>query len=121
MPTAAKFVITQGDRAPALVVTLLDAAGAPVNLTAASGVTFTMRDASLGAIKVNAGAATFVDQAGGQVSYAWAAGDTDTVGSYEAKFTVTWNDATQTSFPTDEGAQYNYITVTVVDDAGTVG
>lgn len=119
---APTFVITQGNRAPALVATLKDAAGAVIDLTAATAVTFTMRNSSDGTVKVNAAAGTFVGtRTSGQVSYAWGTTDTNTVGTYQAKFTVTWSDGTTTSFPTDTSTANNYITVNVVDDAGTVG
>lgn len=119
---APTFTITQGDRAPTLRVTCKDASGAAVDLTNATSVTFTMRNASDGTVKINAAAGTFVNpRTSGVVDYAWGATDTNTVGTYNGKFTVTWADGTKTSFPTDQVTANNYIVVNVVDDAGTVG
>jgi hypothetical protein len=100
----------QGDRLPALQMQLLDAAGAPLDLTGAS-VTFRMRPSSGGALKVNA-AATVVDATTGTVRYSWAAGDTDTVGGFVAEWACSYSGAVQTA-PT-----VGYVTVQVVDALG---
>ena len=116
------FTITQGDRAPALSIVAKDAGGNVVDMTNATAVTFTMRDASTGTVKINAVAGTFGSpRTTGVLDYAWATNDTDTVAVYQAKFTVTWGDGTKTSFPTNKVTADNYIEVNVVDDAGTQG
>lgn len=113
------FTITQGARSPSIGATLTDANGA-VNLTTASGVTFDMRLVADGTLKVDAGTATIVDAAAGKVAYPWATNDTNTVGVFQGKFTVTWADAKKTMFPTSKTPEDNYITINVVDDARAV-
>jgi hypothetical protein len=99
----------QGDRLPALRMQLLDASGAPLDLTGAT-VAFRMRTSG-GSLKVNA-AATIVDAVTGVVQYAWGMTDTDTVGSYRAEWACTFSGSTQT-VPTRD-----YVTVVVVDALG---
>jgi len=47
----------------------------------------------------------------GLVRYNWTAADTDTVGSYQAEFEVTYADASIETFPND-----GYIRVEIIDD-----
>ncbi len=115
------FTITQGDTAPPLEPTLRRADGTVQSLSDATGVTFTMRNAQDDTVKIDAEACTIVNAAGGVVRYQWTGTDTDTVGEFLGKFTVTWTSGTTTSFPTDPSEGDNYITVNVVDNAGTVG
>jgi hypothetical protein len=84
---AADFQIPKGRLLPNLTATLSDANGA-LNLSAASGVRFQMRAPGATVLEVDQ-PATVVNAATGQVSYAWAAGDVDTVGLYVAWFEVT--------------------------------
>lgn len=93
----ADFVIKQGDRLPELQVTLTDSTGAAVDLAGAT-VRFHMRALNGKTTKVDA-AATLVTPAEGVVSYAWMAGDTDTTGSYNAEFEVTFGDGRNQTFP----------------------
>ena len=104
------FTIKRGDRLPPLTVTLRDAAGAAVPLTGAT-VRFHMREIGAQEVKVNRPAQVVQPPANGQVSYAWAAGDTDTPGTYYAEFQVTWSDGTVQTFP-----NVDYLTVQVVAD-----
>lgn len=86
------FQIPAGDRLPELEVQLSDKNGnVPVVGATAE---FTMRGPRL-----VAGAATLTDAANGIVSYAWAVGDTDTVGEYHASFRVTFADGRAQTFP----------------------
>jgi hypothetical protein len=101
--------LKQGDRLPALRVQLLDANGAALDVTSAT-VTFRMRDARTKALKVAAGSTTKPNGgADGVVQYAWATGDTDIVGSFEAEFACAFSGLVQT-VPTN-----SYVTVVVVD------
>lgn len=81
-------------------VTLSDAAGV-VDLTNAAAVRFHMYREDTRAQKVNA-AMTIQDAAGGIVRYAWQAADVDTAGRFLAEIEVTWQDATETTFPNTE-------------------
>jgi len=104
------FRIKQNDTGPAIQGTLKDADGNVVDVTGAS-VVFNMRSADDGTVKVNRGVGSVVDGAAGTVKYEWAAADTDTVGTYEAEFEVTYSDGTIETFPNTR-----YIKVKVGDD-----
>jgi len=95
MPTITK--IKRNDTAPPFTATLRDAAGAVVDITGAS-VLFLMRDPRTRTLKVS-GAMTILDAAGGRVSYAWAAGDTDKAAVYQVEIQVTFSDSTIETFP----------------------
>lgn len=82
----AVFVIKQNDRQPYLRATLLQADGAPVDLTGAT-VKFIMQRQDGTVSKVNA-EAIIISALEGIVEYRWADGDTDTPGNYHAEFKV---------------------------------
>lgn len=92
------FYLRRNDTAPPIEVTLSDERGV-IDLTAATTVHFTMWTDV--AIKVNRAAATIVTAADGVVSYAWAAADTDTAGTYNCEWEITWSDGTQQTVPSD--------------------
>jgi len=103
------FYVKQNDTSPDMLATLQDADGNAINLTAAS-VRFHMRPVGGGAIVVDQ-AATVVTALDGLVRYNWIADDTDTVGSYQAEFEVTYADASIETFPND-----GYIRVEIIDN-----
>jgi hypothetical protein len=103
------FYVKQNDTSPAMLATLQDADGNAVNLTAAS-VRFHMRPVGGGQVVVDA-AASVVTPLEGLVRYNWIADDTDTIGSYQAEFEVTYADASIETFPND-----GYIRVEIIDD-----
>ena len=103
------FYIKQNDTGPAMLATLQDANGNAINLVGAS-VRFHMRSVSGGNPVVDA-AATVVTALSGIVRYNWVAADTDTVGTYQAEFEVTYADASIETFPND-----GYIAVQIIDD-----
>lgn len=105
----ADFTIKAFDRLPSIQATF-SSAGAPVDLTAATAVKFIMRPTSGGATKVNA-AATIVTPTGGVVRYDWLAADTNTPGSFQAEWEVTWTGGKKQTFPTT-----TYHTVDVLAD-----
>jgi len=51
-----------------------------------------------GALKIDT-AMTIVDATGGIVQYDWQTGDTDTVGTYNVEFEVTYSDSSIETFP----------------------
>lgn len=104
------FNVKRDDLLPEPQVTLYDALGAVVDLTTATSVKFLMRLASTGAVKVNA-AATVVTAGSGVVKYTWAGTDTDTAGSYQAEWEVTWPGGKTQTFPTK-----GFDTVVVYED-----
>ena len=103
------FYIKQNDTSPAMLATLQDANDVAVDLTSAS-VRFHLRPISSRTVKVDA-AATIVTAVDGTVRYDWDAADTDTTGSYQAEFEVTYADASIETFPND-----GYIRVEIISD-----
>lgn len=99
----------QFDRLPSIQTTL-STAGAPVDLTTATSVTFIMKPITGGAIKVNA-AATIVSLTGGIVRYDWLATDTNTAGIFNAEWQVNWPSSKEQTFPTQ-----GYHVVEIVPD-----
>jgi len=103
------FYIKQNDTAPYLLVTLKDGNENIIDLTAATAV-FKMR--AVGQTTVKTDAAAIIHNAdGGQVRYEWVAADTDTIGSYEAEFQITFVDGKIETFPNSD-----FIRITVTDD-----
>ncbi len=111
---AERFYLKQNDLRPDLKVRLLDETD-PVDLTNATGVRILMSSRKTG-LKVNA-AMTIADQTieatKGVVSYAWAPGDTDIAGDYQAEFQVTWPTGKPQTFPAR-----GHVTVTIEKDLG---
>ena len=103
------FYIKQNDTSPSMLATLQDANGNAIDLTSAS-VRFHMRAVGGNQVVVDE-AATLVTAASGIVRYDWSAADTDTIGSYQAEFEVTYADASIETFPND-----GYIRVEIIDD-----
>src|SRR5512142_3200877 len=108
------FTIKQNDLRPYFVVALKDDYGeateAAVDLSTAGSATFHMRATGGTVAKVSA-AGTITNALGGEVTYQWAAGDLDTVGTYEAEMEVFWGDGKNETFPSD-----GYWTIEVTDD-----
>jgi hypothetical protein len=108
----ADFVLKQNDTRPVLDATLTEN-GTALNLTTATSVKFIMRQqGSLGSAKINTTAA-FVNRTSGTVRYTWTSGDTDTIGSFNAEFEVTWSDGGVSTHPSN-----GYLTIDVQDDLG---
>lgn len=97
----------QNDRLPTLT-TVAFTEGQRVDLTVFASITFRMV-ASDGTVKIAAGTAT--GDVNGNLSYAWAAGDTDTVGEYEVVFRALDGTGKRQTFPTG----YNLRVVIVPD------
>ena len=90
------FSIRQNDTSPSLQALLKDADRNPIDLTGAS-VRFHMKAVG-GEVKVDQ-PMTVVDQDNGVVQYDWVTGDTDTVGTYNVEFEVTYSDGAIETFP----------------------
>ena len=91
------FYIRQNDTSPALMATVADSDGTPVNVTGAS-VEFHMRLKNAAATTVSA-AGEVVDGAAGTIKYQWLTNDTGVVGTYEGEFQITYADTTIETFP----------------------
>jgi len=104
--------VKQNDRRPVVVATLTDSTGGAIDLSTASGVKFVMKSATASTAKIDT-AATITTATDGIVTYSWAAGDTDTTGTYDAEFEIDWGSNIYETIPTK-----NYLTVEVIDDLG---
>lgn len=90
------LALKRGDTSPALRYALLPAS---VILTGAT-VVFNMRPEGGGAAKVSRASAVIEVATGTPtVRYNWMPADTDTDGSFEAEFEVTYVDGTRETFP----------------------
>lgn len=88
----------KGDRLPVIDVQLIGADGGVMNLTTATGVTFTLASQD-GRVLINKAPATIVTPATGMVRYSWAADDLDEVGAYLCEWIVTFPGALEMTFP----------------------
>lgn len=104
-----QFYIKRNDTSPSIQRTLLDASGTAITLSGAT-VRFHMRSRADGSTKTDE-AATIVDAGNGIVKYDWVAGDTDTAGTYDAEFEVTYADTTIETFPNS-----GFIDIIVMED-----
>ena len=105
----ADLFIKKGARRPLLKATLLTEDGTPLDLTGAT-VKLTMSHKRTGQVKLSLVTVTIVTPAAGIVQYAWATGDTDTPGEYDAEFQVTLADTTVLVVPSD-----GYLAISVLD------
>jgi hypothetical protein len=90
--------VKKGDRRPFANTTLLRGTTV-VNLTAAVGVTFRMRERYDRGILIT-GAAVITGATLGTVQYQWAAGNTTTPGLYLAEWVVDFGGGQTETFPT---------------------
>ena len=103
------FFIKQNDTVPGIRATLKNGSGNAIDLINAT-VRFHMRSLSGTTAKVDA-SATVVNANNGLVQYNWVATDTNTIGSYQGEFEVTYPDATVETFPND-----GFLHIEVLDD-----
>lgn len=105
----------QNDLRPVLQIRLLDAK-VPVDLTGASAIKFFMSSRKTG-LKVQ-GTMSAADQnvlaTRGVVTYEWQAGDTDTVGDFQAEVQVMWPASKPQTFPSD-----GYFIVRITKELGS--
>lgn len=102
------FYIKQNDTSPSLSATLTDYNGTAINLTGATA-RLHMKDLE-GTLKIDA-AMTISNADAGIIKYDWQAGDTDTVGTYNVEFQITYSDSSIETFP-----NHGYETVVVVGE-----
>jgi len=103
------FYIKQNDTVPSLRAALENGSGDAVDLTGAT-CRFHLREIGKTTVTTDS-TAQIVTEATGIVQYNWVAADTDTVGSYQAEFEVTYSDGTIETFPNN-----GYIRVEITDD-----
>ena len=103
------FYIKQNDTTPAIRATLQNGSGNAVDL-ASTTVRFHMREIGSSTTKVDA-SATVINANTGIVQYDWDAADTDTIGTFQAEFEVTYSDDSIETFPNN-----GYIPIVITDD-----
>lgn len=103
------FNIKQGDTFPSLRANLKDGSNEAIDLTGAT-VRFHMRPVGTAVAAIDA-AATVISAGTGVVDYTWQAGDTATVGEYQAEFEVTYPGGEVETFPNG-----GFLSVKVTDD-----
>lgn len=91
----ADFYLKQNDTKPSIQATLKNADGTAIDLTDAT-VDFHM---SLNGVNVVDAAAVVVTALSGIVRYDWAAADTDTPGTYDIEWEITFVDASIRTVP----------------------
>ena len=91
------LVMKKDDLEPKYVATLRNADGTPVDLTNATLVSLIVKQQ--GGAKSFKTAGSFVDRANGVVSYTWASGNTDTVGTFQMEWEVIWPTGRPETFP----------------------
>lgn len=105
------FYIKQNDRRPNLRVQLKNSDDTPLDLTNNAGVTFTMTKQGRLTPVINNVAAVVENAATGEIYYEWQENDTDTVGTYNAEFTITWTTGITQTMPEDD-----YIQIVIKND-----
>lgn len=93
--------IKKGDLLPIYRAILRDPNGTIAPLAGASSVLFSMRHMDTGEVKVYRKAASIVSAVTGEVSYSWAAGDTDTPGVYEIEWVAIYLGSKPMTYPGD--------------------
>lgn len=108
--------IKRNDRRPYFRVQLtnkVDNVETPADLSTAIAARIIMKTGTTGTPKINRAAMTFIDKPNGIVQYAWAAGDTDTDGTYNVEVEIDWGGSEFQTFPSA-----GYFTVIIGIDLG---
>ena len=109
--TKLTHIMKRNDTLPSLGATFQDSSGVALNLTTASGVTFTMKQIEGDTLQVSSATATVNQASKGQVHYEFTSANTNTAGTYLAEFEITYNDGGKLTVPT-QGA----ISVVILED-----
>lgn len=96
----ARYALRSGDLEPPLDATLFNAAGTPIDLTAATSVKFRMRQQDAAAWTVDR-LITIVSATAGTVRVVWATGETNAVAFYEFYFEINWATGRRQSVPAE--------------------
>ncbi len=97
---ASSFYLKQGDRLPVISATLTELTGSAVDLTGCTvQIRWKVNDGTAAAVTRSA---TVTSAATGAVEYAWASGDTDTVGTYDLEWVVTYASGKIRTFPAED-------------------
>ncbi len=108
------FIIKRNDTLPALRLNIFDKGCLgrveAFDLTGATGVTFTMVDAS-GNYKVAKKDGVIVSSSGGTIQYNWAAEDTDEHGMFKGEFQLSYINGGRLTIP-----QQGYLTIEIFKD-----
>jgi len=88
-------VWSKGDTKPAIKGTAEDDDGVIADLDLAS-IKFYMKNEETGNMKIDGKQASVVDASTGEIKYEWESGDTDTVGTFETWFVLTFSDGEMT-------------------------
>ncbi len=104
------FYVKQNDTAPSIRATLKDGDDAVIDLTDAT-VRFHMRTIGGTTAKIDSAVSIVSPATNGIVQYDWTAADTDTIGSFQAEFEVTYSSGRIETFPNS-----GYIRVEITDD-----
>jgi len=104
------FYVKQNDTSPSIRATLKDGDNNAIDLTDAD-VRFHMRTIGGTTAKTDAAASIVSPATNGVVQYDWTLSDTDTVGTYQAEFEVTYSGGAIETFPNN-----GYIAIVITDD-----
>ncbi len=109
---ANEFYMKKGDTAPS-IETILSSAGNPVNLDGCT-VLFRMSPAGTGNPLLERAATVVMPQTGadiGKVYFEWEDGDTDTTGTHDAEWRVTFTNGKKATFPRGSGEMFNKVII----------
>lgn len=91
------LTLKKDDLEPKYIATLRNADGSPVDLTNATSVSLVVKQQ--GGAKYFKASGTFEDRINGVVSYTWASGNTDTIGTFQMEWEIIWPTNRPETFP----------------------
>jgi hypothetical protein len=81
---------------------IMDADGAPIDLTNATSVTMSMLDEQTGLKVVTSGGCTIIDPTAGVIQYEWQPGETDVVSMYRIEYRIIFWDESMVTVPSND-------------------